>query len=417
MKTKFLFVLFIAVFIETSFRAQTITTFYTPDGVDGSGWSYKDYVIPVGMKLDSVYGGFSRIGFPVSAEDFQLEYCAGTNTYNPLSYVSAWNYNTINTSLYNKWIDVTSNGFVSIGMIRASLPTNAGATFDSVKFAISPNVGNCGLLFDSRDGQTYQTVTIGTQCWMKQNLNYGTAVSDITLQFNNSIAEKSCYNSLATNCNTYGGIYTWDEAMDYGTNQTGICPSGWHIPTNLEWNILMSYLGSTAGQQMKASPSTWDGTDMSGFTALPGGIGQGSNFVMLGSRETFWSSTQYSITTDAYDYDLSTGSNSLTEANNNKNSGYCIRCLKDVSTNINLKKEKLQNIRLYPNPASNLLHLEVLEANTENSDIEITNVLGQTVLISKYRSEIDISTLTQGIYNLKILEKNGIISVLRFVKD
>jgi uncharacterized protein (TIGR02145 family) len=113
---------------------------------------------------------------------------------------------------------------------------------------------NCGTVTDA-DGNTYDTVVIGTQCWMKQNMRVGTKINAPTAQTNNGTIEKYCYNNDPNNCTTNhpnypdGGHYTWDEAMQYSTTPgaQGICPAGWHIPTDAEWHTLEAYL-TDAGQ-------------------------------------------------------------------------------------------------------------------------------------------------------------------------
>ena len=121
---------------------------------------------------------------------------------------------------------------------------------------------NCGdTLTDIRDGQKYPTVQIGTQCWMKKNLNIGAFTpsvntgsehSDVS---NNGIIEKYCYDNDQANCAIYGGLYDWNELMQYTTIEgtEGICPVGWHIPSDPEWSILTTFLGgeSIAGGKMK----------------------------------------------------------------------------------------------------------------------------------------------------------------------
>ena len=102
----------------------------------------------------------------------------------------------------------------------------------------------CGNnLTDIRDSKIYPTVQIGTQCWMAANLNYGKYISSSQFQVDNCIAEKYCYNDNLVNCNNYGGHYQWDEMMQYDdtpANQ-GLCPPGWHVPMENEWQILFTF--------------------------------------------------------------------------------------------------------------------------------------------------------------------------------
>ncbi|MDP1746057.1 MAG: FISUMP domain-containing protein [Bacteroidota bacterium] len=414
MKTKLLLVSLIT---GINLMAQSPTCYTAPDGTDGSSWSYKDYIIPTGYRLDSVFMDATRPGYPINNHDFVLESCQGITTYNNTIGTYPFDFNTDNNSEYGIWIDLTSFNYVSVGMVRASLPTNAGAVWNQVCFAISPIISNCGILNDTRDGQQYQTVTIGTQCWMRQNLNYGIQVADVTAMTNNSVVEKACYNNTTSNCSTYGSIYTWDEAMNYGTNQQGICPNGWHIPTKAQFQILINFLGSsTAGQKMKttsANSPSWDGTNASGFTAISGGIGQGTNYLYMGTRNTYWSSTQFSAT-DAYDYGLTSGINTLDEAPNTKNSGYCIRCIQDnITTGIN--SNQIENtISFYPNPTSGV----VLIIGVQNETIMVYNSIGQIIKQGNGVNTIDLSSYNSGLYFVQILDEQGtIIMASRILKE
>ena len=204
---------------------------------------------------------------------------------------------------------------------------------------------NC--MNDTRDGQTYKTVTIGTQTWMAQNLNYETENS-------------YCYLDIASNCTEYGRLYTWAAAMDSagtwstngkgcGYNKTcspaypvrGVCPEGWHLPTQAEWNALVIAVGgsSTAGKVLK-SQTGWsttsqdvdgNGTDAYAFSALPAGLmdafrGYGS----VGYDVFFWSSTEYDCDDDdAYYMVLYYAGDTANLYNNRKKNGYSVRCLKD----------------------------------------------------------------------------------------
>ena len=89
---------------------------------------------------------------------------------------------------------------------------------------------NCGDNFtDLRDGKTYGTVKIGSQCWMSENLNYGQMVLSTVTPSNNGIVEKYCFNDQELSCITTGGYYLWDEAMQYSTDSLnqGICVRPW----------------------------------------------------------------------------------------------------------------------------------------------------------------------------------------------
>ena len=89
-------------------------------------------------------------------------------------------------------------------------------------------------------GGYYRTVSVGNQCWMKDNLNVGTRIDNTVVQAQNATVEKYCYNNSELNCNTYGGLYQWNEAMQYSTTEgsQGICPTGWHVPSDTDWTTL-----------------------------------------------------------------------------------------------------------------------------------------------------------------------------------
>ncbi len=163
----------------------------------------------------------------------------------------------------------------------------------------------CGNSFiDLRDGQSYTTVEIGEQCWMAENINIGIRIDGINDQGNNGIIEKYCYNDIEDSCDVYGGLYQWNELMQYDTLPAiqGICPDGWYIPTELDWLLLVEYVGdSVAGGKMKEiGTSHWEipnlgATNESGFTGLPGGW-RTFNYLELFTDYSlsgfFWSSNQ-----------------------------------------------------------------------------------------------------------------------------
>jgi len=93
-------------------------------------------------------------------------------------------------------------------------------------------------------GEVYPTVQIGNQCWLAKNLNVGKRISHLEESKNNDTIEKYCAYNLESNCDKYGGLYKWDEVMQYSTGEAsqGICPEGWHIPTNDDFVELYLYV-------------------------------------------------------------------------------------------------------------------------------------------------------------------------------
>ncbi|MEX2594050.1 MAG: fibrobacter succinogenes major paralogous domain-containing protein [Anditalea sp.] len=155
-----------------------------------------------------------------------------------------------------------------------------------------------GTFTDPRDGQTYKTVRINEQIWMTENLNYATE-------------DSWCYDNDPVNCARYGRLYERLPALT-------ACPDGWHLPTEEEWRLLVTYLGGVdvAGGKMKSTTGDWfepntGATNESGFTGLPGGF----SFVDNVDREYFarrgegfwWSSTELRLDGDNYIYIFSLG--------------------------------------------------------------------------------------------------------------
>jgi uncharacterized protein (TIGR02145 family) len=150
---------------------------------------------------------------------------------------------------------------------------------------------------------------------------------------NNGILEKYCYDNNPANCTTYGGLYQWNEAMQYTTTPgtQGICPSGWHIPTLAEFEALRATV-SYNGNSLKAiGQGTGDGagTNTSGFSALLAGRRLGGGFYGLGGGADFWSSTEYSSATSAYSFYLYDSGSYLYLLSDYKEFGLSVRCLKD----------------------------------------------------------------------------------------
>ena len=169
-------------------------------------------------------------------------------------------------------------------------------------------------LTDKRDGQTYKIVTIGSQIWMAENLNYETENS-------------YCYNDSTEYCAKYGRLYTWAAAVE-------ACPSGWHLPDTTEWNTLASAVGggSIAVEKLK-SASGWsddgNGSDAYAFSILPAGYYNNGKYISEGVETHFWESTEldsrlaYHTMFDRFSF------GGWYSDCTYKSSRYSVRCIKD----------------------------------------------------------------------------------------
>ena len=190
---------------------------------------------------------------------------------------------------------------------------------------------------------------------MKQNLNIGARINGSLGQTNNSSIEKYCYNDLESNCNIYGGLYQWNEMMQYVTTPgvKGICPTGWHLPTDGgEWCTVTKFLdptvncgingwsGINAGGKMKstgtiqAGTGLWDSpntgaTNESGFTAVPAGFRFGNGtFGDIGYGSYCWSSTESGTNYAWYRY-LDSNASDVIRYYDSKVLGFSVRCVRD----------------------------------------------------------------------------------------
>ena len=224
-----------------------------------------------------------------------------------------------------------------------------------------------GSFTDTRDKKTYKTVKIGEQTWMAENLNYDAKGSkcygeggevyigydgenDIPITKTLSPAE------MEANCKKYGRLYNWATAMNIDAKfneekwdgsdvkHSGICPSGWHLPNDKEWQTLVDFAGgnSIAGKKLKAK-SGWNktpdnknsnGTDNYGFSALPGGTGNSDgSFNFAAGNYGYWYSASENDIYMSYTYeDEDYGPDDvygLNDGPSNKSDLYSVRCVKD----------------------------------------------------------------------------------------
>jgi uncharacterized protein (TIGR02145 family) len=185
------------------------------------------------------------------------------------------------------------------------------------------------------DGHEYPTVAIGCQCWFAENLrnenyNDGSAIPsglDNTAWSSTTDGAVAVYDDdEATYLADYGRLYNWYAVED----GRGLCPSGWHVPTDTEWTTLETQVSNDADALRSSAADTpaWDGTNTSGFSALAGGTRvSNGNFYSEGSSGYFWSSSPDGA--DAWYRRLDAG---VLRNNNNQQNGYSVRCVRDAVT-------------------------------------------------------------------------------------
>lgn len=204
-------------------------------------------------------------------------------------------------------------------------------------------------------GQSYATVQIENQCWMAENLNIGTMISQFSSMTDNNSVEKFCYDDNPLNCDTYGAFYQWDELMQYTNTEgvQGLCPSGWHLPSDAEWITLEEALGmcagtgvgcseelgirgSNQGSKLAGNEQLWingvldqnQDFGMSGFEALPGG----SVFVGSGNQNsvaTFFTSSEINEISAYVRIIISNNSGIYRSSTEFKVDAFNARCVKD----------------------------------------------------------------------------------------
>jgi uncharacterized protein (TIGR02145 family) len=185
-------------------------------------------------------------------------------------------------------------------------------------------------------GKVYHTAFIGGQCWLKENLDAGTMVNSSQAQADNAVMEKYCYQNQSINCSLKGGLYQWNELMNYTTaaGAKGICPDGWHVPTDAEVKTMEIGLGMTPAD---ADLTGWRGTDQgtqlkpggsTGLDALMGGIYNLGFFSDLDVNGYFATSTE-SISTNSWIRLMNVDNPKVSRYETLKQNAVSVRCLKD----------------------------------------------------------------------------------------
>ena len=246
--------------------------------------------------------------------------------------------------------------------LKASVPGNnmimlesgildAPLSNETYTFQFATNIPCPGIPTVVYEGQVYNTIQIFSQCWLKENLNAGIMIPGTTEPSNNGIIEKYCYYDSPDSCTKYGGLYQWNELMQYTTQQgkQGICPAGWHMPADEEWKVLegaadiqygIGYSiwdsfggrGYDAGTNLRTT-SGWnyndDGTDLFDFSGKPGGYRDNSgNFADIGLAGYWWASSEAG-NNNAWFRSLGYNYPGVYRLNDNRNQGFSVRCLRD----------------------------------------------------------------------------------------
>ncbi|MDR3011729.1 MAG: hypothetical protein LBU70_00745 [Chitinispirillales bacterium] len=186
---------------------------------------------------------------------------------------------------------------------------------------------------DERDNQHYKIVRIGEQVWMAENLNWAGANGNLGWCYSPSV------------CNTRGRLYDWSMVMGFSSScndndcdpliqppHRGICPIGWHVPSDSEWATLVNFVGSDAGTKLKSTSGWWNdednGTDDYGFSALNGGLRRGGDGAFMGIERGHWRTATEGSATTAVHRSMDDRS-SVSRNTGSKDNAYSLRCVAD----------------------------------------------------------------------------------------
>ncbi len=230
----------------------------------------------------------------------------------------------------------TSAGYYTVFM---EIIDSDGASAISEKILEVANTYNeFNYLTDYRDGQIYGVVKIGEQWIMAQNLMFGTFVKNVVTPRNNGICEVFAYSDIEENLEKYGGLYLWDEILNYTDKEKGqgFCPQGWHLPSDKEWKQLEAFLGmgtimmdSTGWMRGNGIGSVLKRTGLSGFGGgLYGYRYPYRIFSDIGNETRYWTSTGEEDGS-VWVRGLSAWSNGIFRGKVRNNYSYSVRCFKN----------------------------------------------------------------------------------------
>lgn len=263
--------------------------------------------------------------------------------------------------------------------------------------------GKYGEFLDSRDGQVYKTIEIGSLVWMAENLNY-------------SVAGSFCYKNNTSYCAKYGRLYTWNVAID-------ICPNGWRLPTMYEFESLLTGNGTN----LKAT-SSWssggcvkcNGTNSTGFSALPAGSRSSDGvFDFEGSCTYLWSSTKGNA---YYNYELTLCGGMANVESYEKEGALSVRCVKDEIEKMSSSSTALQSSSSTPKRMVAAYIEDFFCTESELSDEQLDslnnaiekNELKNTVIMDKCPSGGELcdfgeATITMYLYPNSVMSCEGLM--------
>ncbi len=252
----------------------------------------------------------------------------------PFSYGDTMLYIGYADTLQSGWIDIPENSKTHTFIFATNIPCPSTPTVEY-------------------EGQVYNTIQVYNQCWLKENLNVGLMIQGVNTMTDNGILEKYCYNNEPDSCIKYGGLYQWWEMMQYSTQQgvKGICPNGWHLPTDEEWKVLEGavdsqysigdtiwdkkmFRGFDVGTNLKTTTGWYlggNGIDLFDFSCQPGGYRNYAGLFGFGGPAGLWwtsNETEYNIER-SWGRTLYYGLPETSRGTHGKEVGFSVRCLRD----------------------------------------------------------------------------------------
>ncbi|MFM7016772.1 MAG: FISUMP domain-containing protein [Bacteroidota bacterium] len=265
------------------------------------------------------------------------------------------------------------------------------------------------------DGNSYPTIVINNKVWMQDNLktshyrNGSSIPTGLSNQAWQLTLTGACadYNNIPANSLVYGKLYNWYSIVD----PSGLCPNGWHVANESDWNDLILSIDPNANLTCNScQQSGFAGSalqNINGWHGLLGGSRQNTTYAGLGTGGFWWSSTAFTPA-EAFVRLLGNNYNSVGKNFASKYLGYSVRCVYDQSASVwtGQNENFIKSISaLYPNPTNGLVYIE---SNKMYEGVSVFDMLGKLVLSYKAEKIIDLSCLQDGVYQLQFVFENGV---------